>query len=50
LQQEKRGEYLKGDRCENWDAWGKRKMRLLIEVVIIVAVIFIAVRMFRKRG
>ena len=38
------------DRCENWATREDCKMRLLLEAVIIVVVIYIAVRMFRKRG
>jgi ABC-type proline/glycine betaine transport system permease subunit len=33
-----------------WAALGGSKMKLLVEAVIIVIVLYIAVRVFRKRG
>jgi hypothetical protein len=39
-----------GDRWDNWAASGDSKMKGLVEVVIIVIVIYVAVRFFRKRG
>ena len=33
-----------------WAASGGSKMKALVEVVIIVIVIYVAVRLFRKRG
>jgi hypothetical protein len=33
-----------------WAALGGGKMKLLVEAVIIVIVLFVAVRFFRKRG
>jgi len=41
-----------GNRWDNWAASGGCEMtvQLLVEVVIIVIVIYVAVRFFRKRG
>jgi hypothetical protein len=38
------------DRWDNWLAVRRLKMRLLIEGAIIVALLYVAVRFFGKRG